>query len=272
MRYFSSKTAANQRGSASAWDFFGNTYANEIKHTGGGIKPIVNGIAGGVTLGYWRPFKYGYNPNDAYLSNGMKKFRSGALGVAEGAIGLATPFGVTKGVGALARTAKPGTLLHKTLKARQGFNKWLVRPGSNWASKTIKAPLRMARLEFNEARALANTPLTVKGLKQIPARLFTTRGLGKPAGANTGWITKALGGWAAYDQIVGKPQRLADDIHNRTRILNGDLTPDEIKALGITNFNRINSEARHAGKPWYEYYEANDQDVLNLLREKGMYV
>ena len=130
----------------------------------------------------------------------------------------------------------------------------------------------MARMEFNEARALANTPLTVKGLKQIPSRLFTTRGLGKPAGANTGLITKALGGWAAYDQIIGKPQRLADDIHNRTRILDGDLTPNEIQALGIHNFNRVNSEARHAGKPWYEYYGSNDKAVLKLLQEKGMYV
>lgn len=106
MRYFYSKTAANQRGASSAWDFFGNTYANELKHTG--AKSLQN-IASGATFGLLPRAQASVNPNDRYLSDGMKTTRSVLQGIGETAGSLAGPMAAMKGL-SLAHRAASGAV------------------------------------------------------------------------------------------------------------------------------------------------------------------
>lgn len=103
MRYFSSKSAAAQRGAASAWDFFGDAYKNELKHTG--AKSLQN-IASGATFGLIPRAKASINPNDRYLSDGMKTTRSVLQGIGEAAGTLAAPMGAMKGVSSAYKAAK----------------------------------------------------------------------------------------------------------------------------------------------------------------------
>ena len=117
------------------------TLGNELKHTG---MASAQNVVSGLTFGLVPQANYGINPNDQYITDGMKKFRSVAQGVAETAASLAIPIGaagaIGKGLNAATRAVQTANAAGRTAGFVQRAGNWLhkgVRYTDKWLNKPV---------------------------------------------------------------------------------------------------------------------------------------
>lgn len=243
---------------ASMWDYLGESLWNEVKHTGGGIKPIGNAAAGLVSLGMWRPFEYGYNPNDLYLSEGMQKFRSGALGAGELALSLAMPAGALSAVG----------------KAGKGLN-WVNRAGK-WIYSPIKSTKRPILgtagnlIAKGIPRAVLMESEWLSGLRHVPA---ISKGTIKAVPGKTWSFVKKHPFKTGIGYFMFKDWPTENYHKNELdrKFQQGELSPEEWKLLGVDPI-RHNRYVSENNRPWYEYYDLDGDTARDRLRQNGIEV
>lgn len=255
------------------YHFFPETLHNELKHTGYGIKPIGNAAASLVSMGMWRPFRYGYNPNDKYLPDEMQKLRSGLLTVGETALGFAVPGAtvgaagkLSKGIGAINNMGRARPIISNIAGGTQkGFN--AVGKGINATNAWINSPILKAGHPLQTAGnviakgipRLYTAPMYYYSkLRQAPTvgNMFTrnyANTVGKYIKNNPGTVA-TLGALEllGVGNLSGS-SAVYDTIENDRKISAGELTPEQMHALDIDAdvLHHLRGWSADNNKPWY---------------------
>lgn len=232
--------AANTDNDKYIINYLPETFNNELKYNAYGLKPLVNGVVEGVTLGFGPKWSYGYNANDQYLTPEMIKTREGLLTVGETAISLITPMTLAKGLRAVPHAAKVVQWADAPMK----FNTWNPVVHANNSGKFIFGNLLLDT--GNNIRL--GRDMFAKG-----NRLKTTLALlGESAGAY-------FDGSAQYKEIT-----------NNGRMARGELTPVQWLELGVLpSYGKMLVETDPTGWQKRLIELGVPEDALKDMQSKG---